>query len=379
MDHLNARDSTGKVIFVLKDLTGGGAERMVMRLAAGVAESGVDTELVVFSQSGEFIAELPSHLKMVNLQRKSARQAILPLAAYLRKHQPTAIFTTLRHTAIAVALSHQLTNRSARLIIRESNHLGQLTVPSKTLRSQLFSAAVRWAYRQADTLTAVSNALREELRAFVGPIRKKGPKVVTRYNPVIGKDFIESSLHSPPQSVRRSSSEMPLIVTAGRLVPQKDHQTLLKAIRLVANDQPVRVVVFGEGPLRGALQEQCAELGLDNHVSFPGFSLDWLTTLAAADMFVLSSRWEGLPGVLIQALALQIPVVSTDCPTGPAEILENGKWGILTPVGEAEALAQGIRDTLAGKNKIAPPDSLDRFRVDAAIEACLQDIRAPRV
>jgi glycosyltransferase involved in cell wall biosynthesis len=138
----------------------------------------------------------------------------------------------------------------------------------------------------------------------------------------------------------------PVIVAAGRLTPQKDFATLLRAFALLP-DAGAKLVIYGEGPLRSELESLVAGLGLSGRVSLPGFVGDLPAEIAASDLFVLSSRWEGLPGVLLEALAVGTPVVATDCPTGPDEILEGGRWGALVPVGDPPALAKAMAKTLS--------------------------------
>lgn len=360
------------VAFVLADLKGGGAERMTLRLASGLAASGVNTELVLFSRRGELLSELPTHLKIVDLGTTRSSRSVPALVEYLKRERPSVVFTTLHHTAITVRTSLALARTRSRLVVRIANHLGELREGKTRLTSWGLTALLRWTYRGADLLTAVSADLEENLRLF---LHGSGPKIVTRYNPVIDSALFGQASQPPDHRWLQKPRHHRTIVAAGRLVPQKDHVGLLQAFKLVRSELDARLIIFGEGTEREALLQAAEELGVAADVDLPGFNPVLPAALAASDLFVLSSKWEGLPGVLIQALALGVPVVSTDCPTGPSEILEGGKFGRLVPVADPQALAGAILETLAQPLPIDAVAATDRFRADTAIKRLEQDLR----
>ncbi len=135
-------------------------------------------------------------------------------------------------------------------------------------------------------------------------------------------------------------------MSAGRLEPQKDHATLLRAFALVRKERPARLVIFGEGQERSRLESLCRELGVDGDVDLPGFADNTCAAMSRAALYVLSSRFEGLPNALIEALACGCPAVATDCPSGPAEILASGRYGLLVPPGNPQALAGAMATAL---------------------------------
>jgi glycosyltransferase involved in cell wall biosynthesis len=186
------------------------------------------------------------------------------------------------------------------------------------------------------------------------------------YNPVIDSDMIGLAGQRPDHPWV-SPGQPPVILGVGRLVPAKDFATLIRAFAEVRRRRAARLVILGEGPERPALTALAAELGLTDDVSLPGFKANALAYMAGSAVFVLSSAWEGLPTVLIEALAAGARVVSTDCPSGPREILQEGRLGALVPVGNATALAGAILDALERPAEPVPPDALMPFTRDAAV------------
>jgi glycosyltransferase involved in cell wall biosynthesis len=174
-------------------------------------------------------------------------------------------------------------------------------------------------------------------------------RVATIHNPVFRSDItlLSSERLDHPWLVQR---DIPVVVGAGKLKPQKDFKTLLRAFAIVRQQRPVKLIICGEGRERDSLMGLARELGIETDVDLIGSVRNLYAVLARASVFVLSSAWEGLPNVLIEALACGCPVVSTDCPSGPAEILDNGAFGRLVPVGDAIRMADAIRQTLE-----APP------------------------
>lgn len=346
---------------------------MTLRLASGLAERGIATELIVFKRSGELVSEVPQYLRVTDLGTERSSRSVLALARHFREKRPKVAFTTLHHTSITVRVALWLAATGTHLVVRIANHIGEIRASRSWLSSRVLESMLRWTYRGASLLTTVSEGLTQELRQFLG---RGGPRIVTRYNPVIDPDFFAAANRPPTHDWLREPTSEPTIVTAGRLVPQKDHATLIQAFKLVLDEQPARLIIFGDGPERQSLTNLAKSLGVAAKVDLPGFDAALPASLAHADLFALSSKWEGLPGVLIQALALGVPVVSTDCPTGPSEILEDGRWGRLVPVGDSSALAAAILAALAKPQVNDSSASTRRFQAQTAIEALVGDLEA---
>jgi glycosyltransferase involved in cell wall biosynthesis len=226
----------------------------------------------------------------------------------------------------------------------------------------------RYSYRAADAIHAVSHGVAVASAKELGfPLKR----IQVVYNPVVTRQLLDMS-RADVDSFWFADDKRPVILAAGRLTKQKDFATLIRAFALAKSKANLRLVIIGEGEQRPRLERLIGEYSLQGAVLMPGFVDNPFAVMKRADLFVLSSAWEGLPNVLIQAMACGTPVVSTDCPSGPAEILENGKWGRLVPVGDAEELARAMLKTLKDKTH---PDVTTRaayFNLDRVVDAYLR-------
>jgi glycosyltransferase involved in cell wall biosynthesis len=199
-------------------------------------------------------------------------------------------------------------------------------------------------------------------------------RVEVVYNPVITPAMLAQARQQPDHPWF-GAGQPPVILGVGRLTRQKDFPTLIRAFAEVRRRRPARLIILGEGEDRPELEALIGELGLADHVALPGFRDNAMAYLAGSALFVLSSAWEGLPTVLIEALAAGARVVSTDCPSGPREILQDGRLGVLVPVGDAPALARAMANALDGPASTVPPDALTPFTLDAAVDNYLRLIQ----
>jgi glycosyltransferase involved in cell wall biosynthesis len=229
---------------------------------------------------------------------------------------------------VLAAVAWRLSGMDGALAVSEQTSLVGLTKSRRI--------AIRFAYPLAREVVAVSSAMADELVSHgVPPDRIR----------VIPNPTSQQALSSGTSPLLNGSGG-PIVVGVGRLVEQKDFATLIRAFEIVQRDQDVRLLILGEGPERQRLEDLAASLGLSDKIEMPGFINNPWPLMAQASVFALSSRWEGWPNVLAEALALGLPVVSTDCPTGPNEILDNGKYGLLVPIQDPPALAAAIAQTL---------------------------------
>jgi glycosyltransferase involved in cell wall biosynthesis len=223
-------------------------------------------------------------------------------------------------------------------------------------RWRFVASLIGKVYPLAERIVTVSRGVADDLATCTGLPRVT---IGTIYNPILTTEIAEKA-QAPISHTWLPPTAIPVILGVGRLVPQKDFPTLLKAFAHVHRKQPARLLILGEGRERAKLEALASELGIAEKVSLPGFEPNPYAFMSQASVFVLSSAWEGLPNALIEALACGCPVVSTNCPSGPQEILGNGAFGPLVPVGEDRALAEAILHTLE-----QPPNS-DRLRSRAA-------------
>jgi glycosyltransferase involved in cell wall biosynthesis len=207
--------------------------------------------------------------------------------------------------------------------------------------------------------------VREDMAQVTGIPRER---ITVIFNPsVVGTEVAEKA-RAPLDHPWFELGQPPVLVAVGRLQEQKDYPTMIRAFAQVRQARPVRLLILGEGKERPVLEAQIEELGLQEDVSLPGFVTNPYAYLARASLFVLSSRWEGLPTVLIEALCCSTPVVSTDCPSGPREILQGGKYGRLVPVGDAEALARAITAALDEQRTSPPPESWQPYDLNNIVD-----------
>lgn len=331
-----------KVAILLQDLAGGGAERIMLRLAGGLSERGLDVDLVLVRQEGPFLSDVPSTVRVVHLGKRRTAESIFPLIRYLRRERPTALLSALTHVNVTAILACRLALCGTRVIVTEHNTISKEVAANSDARVKWAYRMVPWIYAFAHRIIAVSHGVAEDLGCFSGLDPRRIDVV---YNPIVTPELAEMAAQ-PPVHPWFVSSDRPVILAVGRLTRQKDFSILLRAFSLVRRERPARLVIVGEGPDRSKLESLVEELGLQDCVDLPGFLKNPFSLMARSRVFVLSSAWEGLPTVLVEALACGTPVVATDCPSGPKEILEEGCYGPLVPVGDSESLAHAIIDTM---------------------------------
>jgi glycosyltransferase involved in cell wall biosynthesis len=355
----------GKITMVLPDFGGGGAERIMVFLANGFAQMGIDVTFLAGRAEGPCLTDLSGDVRLVDLGVARFARAVPALVRHLNAQSPDAVLSALTHANLVLLLAARLARRGPRLVVAEHNSTTMLANAGRGPKQMVKTALLKALYPRADCITFVSHAMQAE---FQNLLKLTPDRLATIYNPVpVGRlrDLAATGARNP----WLAGKDGPVVVAAGRLTPQKDFHTLLRAFALVK--PPARLIVFGEGPERSSLEALRQKLNLQDRVAFPGFVKDLPAELGAADLFVLSSRWEGLPGVLLEALALDVPVVATNCPTGPDEILQGGRWGRLVPVGAVEDLATAMRAALEGPRPTLARDALARFAPDLVVRQYL--------
>lgn len=330
------------VAIVVTSLEAGGAQRVALNLANAFQEAGVRTDLVLVSEVAERAYQPPPGIRVVALRRTRARQAVRALRDYIRRERPDAILAVAFQNNLLAALASRWLRPRPRLILSVHSTLSRAFAGHSPLRRHSLRLATRWLYRGADHVVAVSAGAARDLAQGIGvdPAR-----IGIVYNPVVSPE-VEEGMREVPAHPWAADRSIPLIITVGRLTAAKDCPTLLRAFAEVRRRREARLVVVGEGELRTELEDLARALGVSDSVAFAGFQANPWSWMRAADLFVLSSSWEGFGNVLVEAMATGTPVVSTDCPHGPREILEDGRWGALVPPGNPPALAAAILEAL---------------------------------
>lgn len=362
------RTGAGRVALVTSNMAGGGAQRAVAKLASGFAEQGYDVDLVLGRATGPYLEELSPQVRVVDLGVRRFAAAVLPLARYLREARPRAVFSALDYVNVVTLLARAASRVDVRVVVSERNTLSQAVAHTTSLRTRCLPVLLRWAYRHADAVAAVSQGVADDLARTC---RLDQGSVHVLNNPVVTPDMdrMRRAAVTHPWLAHRS---LPVVLAVGRLVPQKDFALLIEAFATVRRTHPARLVILGDGPLRADLERLADSLGLADDVSLPGFCANPYPSMARADVFVLSSQWEGSPGVLIEAMSCGVPVVATDCPSGPREILADGAHGRLVAVGDRTGLCAAIVDAIEGRVPKPAPESWAPYVQDTVVQAHLE-------
>lgn len=360
------------VAILIPSLAGGGAERVMLTVAGGLASRGWPIDVVVLSLDGERVEEVPAGVRLVELGHRRARWSVPALRSYLRRRRPSCLMTTLNNGNVLALVARAVSGTATPVVIRTANTTTLQAETAATLGQWAMFTLARRLYARADAVIAPSVEIAEDLRAFASLPQDR---VVVAPNPVVRPEILARA-SEPVDHPWFAPGEPPVVLGVGRLTRQKDFATLLRAVALARGERPCRLLILGEGPQRPVLQRLATALGIDRDVQLPGFEPDPWRFMRAAGVFVLSSSIEGSPGALIEALACGAPVVATDCRSGPREILEDGRHGRLVPVGDAPAMARAIADTLAGPRRPAPSSTWAPYALDVALDAYADALRA---
>ena len=340
-----AANDRHRVAFFLHDLRGGGVERVSVHLANAMVRFGHHVDMVLVNRVGKpaYYEEIDRRIQLLELPQKRTLFSVIGFREYIRKRRPTIIISALTHINVSALMAVRLLKMRPYIFVVEHSH--QICRQGSGQKMGL-GWAVRLAfklvpilYRSADTVGAVSGGIR---RGLVEELRLPARQVAVLHNPVQvpnADDLMPASLLIPWLAEKES---VPYILGVGALSYEKNFSLLIEAFRQVRNRRALRLVIAGEGPLRASLEEQARETGFGDDILLPGFVDNPYVLMNEAAAFALTSRWEGLPTVLIEAMALGTSVVATDCPSGPAEILLKGQLGQLVPVDDAEAFARAI-------------------------------------
>lgn len=342
----------------------------MVRLAGGLAERGYDVDLVLGrrDEDDHYRAEVADTVRIVSLDAPRALFSVPRLIRYLRRERPVAMVTSLDYMNVLGVWARWLARVDTRVVVNEQNTLSMVVDNGTRRRKRVLPWLVRQSYRRADGIAAVSEGVADDLARFVGLPRDRVDAI---HNPVVVPQLADMTTQ-PLDHPWFGPDEPPVLLAVGRLTPQKDFETLLRAFAKVRASHAARLLVLGDGDERSRLEALVIELGLEQDVSLPGWAVNPYPYMAAADLFVLSSLWEGLPTVLIEALYCGVPIVATDCPSGPREILQGGRYGSLVPVGDVDALAQAIADALDGDVPAPVPESWAPYRIDVVTDRYLQ-------
>lgn len=325
---------------------------MLLNLVNAFAGRGLKVHLVLIKTSSRHLDEIHPAVEIIKLGSRHTVTSLLPLIRYLRNYHPAHMLVAKDRAGRLAVLARLLSSIETRLVVRLGTNLSAALAHRSRLKRWWRSLPIRLLYPHIDHIIAVSEGVKKDTLAVSG-IGAKRVSVVR--NPVLTPRLHELARQPAPHPWL-NDADIPVILGAGRLTVQKDFSTLIRAFAKLRKSRNCRLIILGDGRQRENLNSLAQELGVSNDIEFPGFTDNPYAYMANVALFVLSSRWEGSPNVLTEAMTLGTPVVSTNCPSGPEEILQGGRIAPLAPVGDWQALASAMAQILD-----EPPDS-DRLR-----------------
>jgi glycosyltransferase involved in cell wall biosynthesis len=352
---------------VVPELRGGGAERVHLDLARGFVDRGHDVRLIVGARTGELAAAVDPRCHMVELGVRRVGAMIPQLARYLRSDPPDALLSTMTHmnTAVLIAARLSTRRRSFRIGVIEQSSLSQRMDHGTSWKTRALYALAHRAYADADAVVACSHGVAIDLeRRF-----HLHDRLHVIYNPVDGDRARRLALDAIPTPWDSQA----FVLAVGRLVPEKGFDLLLRAHALLSGPDAPHLVILGDGPERSALEGLARQLGTSSSVWMPGFVTNPFAWMTRAQALVLSSRREGLPTVLVEALAIGAPIAAVNCEWGPSEILDGGLFGQLVPPGDDVGLAQAMTTAIA-EGRL--PEAVARRRARAEVFSLPSAIRS---
>jgi len=333
-----------KILFFNGSLIGGGAERVSVQILNHLDRLKYTLCLALFKKEGPYLSSLNKDVAVYELSGcrtgfKKIFYSRKPIRNLIRAIKPDLIVAHVMTTNIIVMLAViTLKNRPPIIICEHNNTYLTLQNVNSFFRATFLKFCVRICYRWASKIIAVSEGIKQSLVNNFG-IDKDNIAVI--HNPIDIKEIIDS-LHMIKFYKMQKDKSKKHIVAMGRLTKQKAFSDLITAFGNVLNDIPARLTILGEGELRPELEKQISEANLEDHVDLPGFINNPWHIIKSADLFILSSHWEGFGNVIVEAMACGTAVIATDCNYGPSEIIEEGKEGLLVPVGDVVSMQKAI-------------------------------------
>jgi glycosyltransferase involved in cell wall biosynthesis len=356
--------------FFLPSLSGGGAERVVLTLAKAMVAEGHQVHLVLCDSSGPYMNQVPAGVIVVHLGVRRVGLAVPKLTRYLLTSRPKVLFSNLDHCNIVASIAILLARRNSRLTLVTHNTLSMGPIGGNGVKPRIIRWLMSVFYPMANSVVVVSKGAADDLSREIGLERSR---ISVIYNP-FDLDEIKSRGSTAPKSESAQLSEVrtqKYFISVGRLTEQKDYPTLLDGYaEYVRQGGDAKLLILGEGPLAEHLQRRAEQLSISDLVIWGGFVENPYVYIKTAAALVLTSAWEGFGNVLVEALALDVRVIATNCPSGPSEILENGRWGDLVEVGDINCLAEKMSGIDSPRSALGSTRAKD-FCVQGSVEMYL--------
>lgn len=352
--HESVQSRERRIAFLIPSFGDGGSNRFMMKVAKGLSDMGYSVDLIAINPTGQYRQSDFGDVRIIELGKIPIKgmtviNAIFSLARYIRREKPYSIMSATTAVNILLLAAKGLSRTTielpidggTKIIISERNAVKASAVDAGGL-SRIYRKMIPFMYPKADAIVSVSEGLAKEL---VDDFEIPSSKVKVIYNPVLSDELVDQS--QLPLEYDWFNDDVPVLLSVGRLHSQKDFPTLIRAFAVLRKRREARLLILGEGDCRDELQVLINTLGISESVRMPGFADNPYVYMSRADLFVMTSIYEGICNVVIEAIACGCPVVATDCPGGgPYEILEGGKWGALLPVGDVEGITSAMLSSL---------------------------------
>lgn len=347
---------------------------MAVNLANSFAQRGYAVDMVLMSATGAFLVDLRPSVRVVDLQVKRVRGALLPLARYLRQVRPTALLACMWPLTLIALLARILARVPMRVVVAEHTTWSRDEIAKTPWGRWKVGATMHYIFPGADGIVTVSKGAANDLARFANLDHNT---ITVIYNPVVGDTV--PAVTTPLLAAGWCTGPARKVLAVGVLASVKDYITLLSAFAQLRQSLDARLLILGEGKCRGDLEAHVKHLGIEASVFMPGFVKNPAPYYQHADVHVLSSTVEGFGNVIVEALAAGTPVVSTDCQWGPGEILDGGRFGRLVPVGDVAALAIALSEALSETHDHAALIARAQyFSIDRAVDQYL-DLLLPQL
>lgn len=325
-------------------MVGGGAERVVLNLVNELSDKyNFQVDLVLSEAKGQYLEDVSEKVKIVNLDNKRTLFSFFGLKKYLKDESPEILISSITHANIVAILSNALLKNKTKVVISQHNMLSNSLKQSNKMFSYIIYILAKFLYPKADRIIAVSKNIKEDL---ISSFKINSDNIHIIHNPIMHEAITKQALEPINHEwyKKRSSS---IVLAVGRLEVVKDYPTLINSFKLLREKLEVKLLILGEGIVKDELQTLIYDLGLEKDVQLIGFVNNPYKYMRNSDLVVLSSIYEGFGNVLVEALGCGTSVISTNCPGGVSEILDNGKYGTLVPVGDAKSLSEAMYEVLS--------------------------------
>lgn len=347
------------IALFVESMGGGGAERVFSLLSENFSSRGHQVDLLLMEAKRRFLFDIASSVNIVDLNSRNPLICIIKLFQYFRRIKPDAILATLVVDSVIAIIAKGIARAKTKVVVRVANTLSQKE--RSWIKKKIERLLVSALYPMADEVIAVSNGVAEDLIKNFGIERSR---ITVIYNPINRKKIVIESRQNVSHPWL-NKDQYKVVIAVGRLHKQKDYPTLLRAFSKVCRTTiPAKLIILGEGEERERLEELVDALKINQNVDMPGFVDNPYAYICRSDAYVLSSKFEGMSNTILEAMACNCPVISTNCPSSPSELLKGGKFGHLVPVGDPDALAGAIIDVLSGNGRNVDSEWLEQYDLD---------------